>query len=89
MQRDADEVIHDVGRRVAELRQALGYTQAELAERLEVSDKYIQRIEAGGENLSLRSLAKLAIALKVDVREFFRRPSRCAEPGRQSRRRRE
>ena len=79
---DADEIIRDVGRRVAELRAARSLTQAQLAERADVSLKYLQRVEAGGENLTIRSLVKLASLLGVGVRELFDSPrSRAAAKG--------
>ncbi len=56
---DPDLVLRSVGRRVAELRSG---TQEELAERLGVSIKYLQRIEAGRPNLTIRSLVRIANA---------------------------
>jgi transcriptional regulator with XRE-family HTH domain len=38
---------------VAERRRAYGLTQEQLAEKLDVSLKYLQRVEAGEENLTL------------------------------------
>jgi transcriptional regulator with XRE-family HTH domain len=63
-----------VGRRVADLRIAAGITQDELAGQLGVSLRYVQRVEAGRENLSLSSLSTLAKALAVDAAAFFQRP---------------
>jgi transcriptional regulator with XRE-family HTH domain len=60
-----------VGRRVADLRRGKGWTQDEFAERLEVSLKYVQRVEAGTENLTLGSLARLAGQLGVEVSALF------------------
>jgi transcriptional regulator with XRE-family HTH domain len=74
----------NVGRRVAELRIARKLTQEELAERAEVSARYIQRIERGRENLTLVTVANLAKALGVEVVSLFRkakgRPSRPGRP---------
>jgi len=71
---DPDELIRDIGRRVAELRADLGLTQAELAERAGDSIKYLQRIEGGLENLTIRSLVKLAGLLDVEVIDLFAPP---------------
>ncbi len=80
---DPDLVLRSVGRRVAELRSG---TQEELAERLGVSIKYLQRIEAGRPNLTIRSLVRIANALEVPVAELFDRPesleSRTGRPPR-------
>lgn len=75
---EPDRILRAVGRRVAELRQAAGLTQEEFAEMAKVSIKYAQRIEAGRENLTVRSLVKLANLLGASVIEFFvppRKPS--------------
>ena len=81
MPTDPDQLIEDVGRRVGELRVQAGFTQAELADLAEVSPKYLQRIEAGQENLTLRSLARMANILLVPVTDLFLAPERAA-PGR-------
>jgi transcriptional regulator with XRE-family HTH domain len=80
---DPEHLIRDVGRRVAELRRDAGWTQAELAATADVSLKYIQRIEAGDANLTLRSLAKIANTFSVSVPALLEKPSsRQAGPGR-------
>ena len=71
---DPDSVVFDFGRKVAELRSKQGWTQEQFAEKAGFSLKYAQRIEAGRANLSIRSLAKLANVLLVDVQELLRRP---------------
>lgn len=38
--------------------------------------RYLQRVEAGEENLSLDSFVKMAGKLEVDIIELFRVPSR-------------
>lgn len=75
MPADAEMLILKVGRRVAELRVEAGLTQAELADKANVSVKYLQRIEAGQENLTLRSLAGLADVYGVEVVAFFQPPA--------------
>jgi transcriptional regulator with XRE-family HTH domain len=71
---DPDELKLIVGRRVAELRRQRRWTQEALAEKAQVSGRYIQLIEAGDENLTIESLAMLANALRIPVRELFERP---------------
>lgn len=64
-----------MGRRVAELRRDRGQTQDAFAEILSVSVKYVQRVEAGTENLGLRTLARLAKGLKIDVADLLSPPT--------------
>jgi UDP-N-acetylglucosamine 1-carboxyvinyltransferase len=74
----------DVGRRVAELRERAGLTQDQLAARMACTDKYIQKVERGGYNLTLETLVKLAKALGARWRELCRAPQSRARrrPGR-------
>lgn len=71
---DPEKLVREVGRRLAELRVQAGLTQEQFAERSAVSLKYVQRVEAGRENLTLRSLFKLASDLGVTVAAVFRKP---------------
>lgn len=88
--RTARRVFSDLGRRVAELRVLRELTQERLSELLSLdepvgwSNRQIQRIEAGGANLSIEALVKLADVLGVDVSELFEPPvsSRRPRPGR-------
>lgn len=64
-----------VGRRVAEVRSEAGLTQETLAERLEVALTYVARIEQGRQNVTLRSLARVAEALGVDPRVLLDAPT--------------
>lgn len=83
-----DSVLADLGRKVAELRTKAELTQEQLAERLNVSTRYFQGIEAGTHNLSVRALCRLADALKVAPAVLFERPkSRRPRPGRPTNRR--
>jgi transcriptional regulator with XRE-family HTH domain len=66
------ELIHNYGLRVAELRAAHGLTQAELAERLDVTLRYMQRVEAGQQNVTLGTQARVSQALDVPPWEFLR-----------------
>jgi len=57
--------------------------QDQQAEQLGFTLKYLQRIEGGGENLTVRSLVKIARAFGVPVTELFRKPrTKQAGPGR-------
>jgi transcriptional regulator with XRE-family HTH domain len=80
---DIDDTVRNVGRRVAELRSKAGLTQEQHAERLGFTLKYHQRVEGGGENLTVRSLVKIDSVFGVGVTELFRKPrTKQAGPGR-------
>lgn len=85
--RTALRLRNDVGRRIAELRVAAGHTQAEIAERLGVSDQWIRHLEGGRANLTLASLARVARVFGVDPSELLKPPAVRARrrPGRPKR----
>ena len=85
---DPDRLLRDLGRRLAELRAEAELTQEELAEQLDVTARYVQSLEGGQENLTVKSLATLADALGVGVAKLFDVPkSRIVRQGRPPRRR--
>jgi transcriptional regulator with XRE-family HTH domain len=71
---DPDQTIRDVGLRIAELRQGLGITLSEFAQRLGVTYQNLQRIERGEQNLTIRTMVKLATALGVRPADLFDPP---------------
>jgi transcriptional regulator with XRE-family HTH domain len=84
---DVRELYRSVGRRIGEVRASRGVTQEQLAEQLDVTVGYVQQVETGRKNLSLKSLATFADALGATVPEFFTPPQSPVKPGRPSRRR--
>jgi transcriptional regulator with XRE-family HTH domain len=76
MPRTAASEIHAkvVGREIRATRNALGLTQAEVAERLGVSASYMSAVEAGRRNLTLGQLANIANAMRLGVKVSFIRP---------------
>jgi transcriptional regulator with XRE-family HTH domain len=72
---DPDKAVRDFGRRVAELRVDRGWTQEALAEEWQCSTRYVQNTEQGRENLTIKSVAKLANVLGVPMAELFLGPS--------------
>jgi transcriptional regulator with XRE-family HTH domain len=80
---DTSRLLRDIGRKVAELRRGLDLTQEQLAERIEVSARHLQNVEAGRENLTVGSMARIADGLGVALRALFTAPrSRTVRPGR-------
>jgi transcriptional regulator with XRE-family HTH domain len=70
---NAEKLILNVGRRVAELRHQAGLSQEQLAERLGVSVQYLSRVELGT-NLTLNTIAKIANACRVTAADLFQVP---------------
>jgi len=60
-----------LGARIYELREKANLTQAQLAEKANVSNDTISRIERGIRSPSFEVLERLAKALDVEVRELF------------------
>ena len=61
-----------LGRRIQKLRKALGYTQEELAEKLNISRTHMgHHIEQGKKSPSLKLMEKIAKALKINLSELF------------------
>jgi transcriptional regulator with XRE-family HTH domain len=78
-----ERLLKDVGRRVAEIRTARKMTQEALAERLDVGVRYIQEVEAGRQNLTLKSVALFAAKLRAPASALFESPStKMPSPGR-------
>ncbi len=57
----------DLGRRVRKQRSQLGWTQAQLAEKVNVSTSFIGHVERGTRKASLETLVSLANTLNVSL----------------------
>ena len=66
-----DDVSALIGSRVRELRTIAKVSQEELAFRAGLDRTYINSIENGRRNVTLRSLAKIAAALEITLSDFF------------------
>jgi len=62
-----EELLYDLTETIYERMKQKGISQRELAKRLGVSDAYISKILKGNENISLKTLLKLALALGLNV----------------------
>lgn len=60
-----------VGLRVKQLRNKLGISQEELADRVGLDRTYITSVECGKRNISIINVEKLANCLNVSLAEFF------------------
>ena len=64
-------VTQKFGQRVRDLRKKKGLTQEQLAEMAKIDHSYLNAIEAGRKNPSLKRIAKLARVLEISLPEFF------------------
>jgi len=79
-----EQVLDDLGRRLAELRRARGWTQAEAATATGMADKDFQAIENGRRAISIRTAVDIANVFGVPVRSLFDAPA-SREPRRPGR----
>jgi XRE family transcriptional regulator, aerobic/anaerobic benzoate catabolism transcriptional regulator len=85
-----DRLLRNIGRRVGEVRRVRRVTQEQLAERVGLSPRYIQQIESGHGNPSIRALCEIAAQLRVEFAELLTPASNeRARPGRPRTKRRE
>lgn len=59
-----------IGRKIKSFRKKRGLTQAELAEKIDLSEKHISKIEASIHVPSLSAFFKIAEALEIGMEEF-------------------
>lgn len=64
-----------IGNNVQHFRKRVGLTQGQLAERAELSNAYISRVERGEKGLSVASLLRLSEALDVSCDAILKKPS--------------
>lgn len=83
-----EELIVRVAIHVIRRRHELGLTQAQLAEKMGKGQAWIARVENGRENLTLRTVGKLAFALELEDGGQLTTPTEepRAERGRRGRR---
>ena len=65
------DVLVRFGLRVKEFRTKKGWSQEKLALHADVDRTYIQSIEKGGRNVSLKIIEKISIALDIEIADFF------------------
>lgn len=61
-----DDVYIQAGRRIRRFRKKKGYSEEELAEKAEITRKFLHRIETGQSGFSAGTLVKLSNALEVN-----------------------
>ena len=68
---DDKELFKNLALNIKIIRTIKKITQAQLAELIDVHEKYIGVIEAGKQNITLKTLNKIANALQTDITAFF------------------
>ena len=66
-----DDICTRVGFSIRKIREEMGISQEKLAELSELHRTYIGQVERGEKNLTLRSLERIAKALKVKTRDLL------------------
>ena len=66
-----DKIVRGFAARVRQLRRERGWSQEPLAEEAEIHRTYLGGIETARRNPSLRNIIRIAIALRVTVKELF------------------
>lgn len=67
---ESEQLVRAVTKRIAEIRRAKGFTQAQMAVLLGTAEKNYQRIERG-QNLTIHTLGRIAKVLGVRAADFF------------------
>ncbi len=60
-----------LGQNIRDFRIKKGLSQEALGRALKVDKSYISRIESGKKNLTIKSLAKVADALSIEIKRLF------------------
>ena len=63
-----------IGERIRQLRNEMGISQEEFAERANIDRTYVTRLETGKRNVTIIALQKVINALGSDYQKFFDHP---------------
>ncbi|MFI3300385.1 MAG: helix-turn-helix transcriptional regulator [Candidatus Gastranaerophilales bacterium] len=64
---DDNEILKNLGLKLKYRRLQKGMTQEILAEMVEVHEKYISKIETGKQNITIKTLNRIANSLEIDI----------------------
>ncbi|MFZ4456323.1 MAG: helix-turn-helix domain-containing protein [Bacteroidales bacterium] len=65
------DVKEKIGQRIKKLREVASISQKDLAYTADLDRSYIASVENGSRNISIVNIEKIAIALNVNLKEFF------------------
>lgn len=66
------DIKQKIGKRIKELRVMKGFSQEELAARVDIDRTYVNSVENGKRNISIVNIEKIVNALGFSFNEFFR-----------------
>jgi len=72
MENEVKIVLEAIGKKIVERRKELNLTQDELAFSAEIDRTYIGYVENGHQNVSIAILCKIANALQMNIKDFFK-----------------
>lgn len=78
------DIQRQIGKRIRALRKKAGLTISQLAETADLSDNYIGFIERGVRLPTIKTLAKLASTLRVNIADFFYFPDQTSPQRKQA-----
>jgi transcriptional regulator with XRE-family HTH domain len=64
-------LLASLGKRIQSVREKQNLTQEQLEEKTGVNTKYISAIERGQKNVTVKTLAKIASGLQIELYEIF------------------
>lgn len=67
-----EPLLQAVGLRIRELRVASGHSQQSFSEAAGMSNNYAWRVEAGRQNLNLKTLSRIAIVLDLTMSDLLK-----------------
>ena len=65
------DLLRKLGARIKEERKVRGLTQEQLAEKVEITPRYLSRLEGGQQSPSIETLTKLAGIFEIELQELF------------------
>jgi transcriptional regulator with XRE-family HTH domain len=71
----ASQIIHDIGRRIGEVRAGRAWSQAKFAEKLGIAVQNVQRMEQGRQNFTVETLVRVARVLGCEPRDLWSTPT--------------
>lgn len=72
MGKSANAVLLTLGKNIRRLRISQEISQNQLAYETDLSREYINKVETGKYNISIKKLSQIAEALDVDIKDFFK-----------------
>jgi len=71
MQENEQKYLYNISQNIKKFREGKGFSQEFLAEQVDCSREFINRVENRKEDVSLKMLLKIAFFLEVQPQKFF------------------